>query len=185
MAQKIEGKDERPLKSFWQKNFYAVNTTDSRIAPPDNGVLFDLLNAQPVGRANLHLVAGLSTWLHDYGPHTIYSDFNVNINETEWLLQAAKDGTLWAYDVPDNKGWQIGSGLSGTDAIDIVQFNDTMALIIDANGYWKWAPPKVDDTWPPPWQPFPQIQMTAISGSVTTGTITAGGTGYTNPTVTF
>ena len=140
MAQKIEGKDERPLKSFWLKNFLAVNTTDSRISLPDNGCFYDLMNAQPVGQANIHSVGGVSAPLHDYGPHTIYADFNVNINNTEYLLAAAKDGTLWAYDVAGNTAYQIGSGLSGGDSLDIAQFNDSMALIVDANGYWKWAP---------------------------------------------
>ena len=185
MAQRIEGKDERPLKSFWQKNFLAVNTTDSRISPPDDGCFHDLLNAQPVGRANIHSIAGVNGALQDYGPKTIYSDFNVNINETEWLLQASKDGWLYGYDVPDNKLYALGTGLSGTDALDIAQFNDSMALIVDANGYWKWAPPPVSDTWPPPGTPFPPIQLQPINGSITGGTITAGGTGYTNPTVTF
>lgn len=159
MAQNVASKDERPLKSFWLKNFNAVNTTDSRISLPDVGCFHDLLNAQPIGAANIHSVGGISAMLHDYGAHTIYTDFNVNIQGTEWLIGAAKDGTLWAYDVPDQKCWQIGSGLSGTDALDIAQFNDTMALIVDANGYWKWTPPAVDDTWPPPGQPLPSGSM--------------------------
>lgn len=165
MAQKIEGRDERPLKSFWLKNFLAVNTTDARISLPDNGCFYDLLNAQPVGQANIHSVAGVSQPLYDFGLHTIYSDFNVNINGTEWLLAVSKDGLLFAYDVPDQVCYQIGSGLSGTDAVDITQFNDTMALIIDANGYWKWAPPPVSSSWPPPGQPFPEIQIILISSA--------------------
>lgn len=177
MAQKIEGKDERPLKSFWLKTFLAVNTTDSRISLPDNGCFHDLLNAQPVGQANIHSVAGISAMLHDYGAHTIYADFNVNINGKEYLLAAAKDGTLWAWDVAGKNAYQIGSGLSGTDTLDIVQFNDSMALVVDANGYWKWAP----TTTPPE-------QLTPISGTITpsSATVTAGGTGYTSaPTVTI
>src|SRR5215475_5216934 len=99
MAQKIEAKTERPLQSFWLKNFLAVNTTNARIAEPQPSCFYDLNNAQPIGFSNLHSVPDVSQMLYDFGSHIVYADFNVNINGDELLLIACRDGTLWWYEI--------------------------------------------------------------------------------------
>jgi hypothetical protein len=63
VAQKIEGKDERPLQSFTLKNFLGVNTTNSRVAPPANEAFYNLENAQPIGFGNIHSINDISAEL--------------------------------------------------------------------------------------------------------------------------
>ena len=138
MAQKIEAKTERPLQSFWLKDFLAVNTTNARIAEPQPSVFYDLTNTQPIGFSNLHSVADVSAPIHDFGTHIVYADFNVNIDNTEILIQACRDGTVWATTVPSGYVTQVGSGFSGTDTFDVAQWDYETALIIDSTGYYQW-----------------------------------------------
>lgn len=210
MAQKIESKQERPLQTYFLKNFLAVNTVASRPAEPQDACFYDLTNSQPIGFSNLHSIADAGPMIHDFADDRVFADFNVNINNTEYLLIATRrtievngvptlgPGSLWAYQITPGPGQisaamarqvpgqiaQIGSGLSGTDALDIVQFDNTTALIIDSSGYYKWVPGPFD-----PQNPGAVTQMQAIntptSHPLGGATITNGGTGYTNPTVTF
>lgn len=138
MSQKIEVKDERPLQSFHLKDFLAVQTTASRIAIP-NQAFYDLENAQPIGASNLHAINDISASLQNYGADTIYYDANVNISNTEYLLQASTTGKLWAYNVASNTLTQInGAAVLGGTATRIVQWNNSNALIIDSSGYYQW-----------------------------------------------
>lgn len=164
MAQKIETKEERPLQSFWLKEFLAVDTTDSRIAPPNNSCFYDLTNAQPIGFSNIHSVDDISAVLYDFGESTIYRKFNVNILGIEYLILAGQDGTLYAY-VVDTSGevaganpigpnghpsivngevYQIDGGFMAKDMSAIVcQYDYSTALVLDSSGYWHWSGPLV------------------------------------------
>jgi hypothetical protein len=140
MAQHIETRDERPLQHFWLKNFMAVDTTDSRLAPLDKACFYDLTNAQPVGFSNIHSVLDISPVLHDFGSSVVYADWNININGTEHILIGCRDGTLWDYNIPANTTAQIGSNIAAYDgSLDIVQWDFSTALIIASNGYWYWT----------------------------------------------
>lgn len=144
MAQKIEAKTERPLQTHYVKQFLAVNTVASRVSEPNDGCFYDLTNCQPIGYANLHSIDD-ALRLHDFGSDRVYADFNANLQGQETLLIATTNGKLFAYAVgltladgtPDV--WQIGEGLSGTDALDIVQYDDQHALIIDSTGYYRYS----------------------------------------------
>jgi hypothetical protein len=139
MAQHIETRDERPLQHFWLKNFLAVDTTDSRLAPLDNACFYDLANAQPVGFSNIHSVWDISEVLHDFGSAIPYICWNININGVEHLLIGCRDGTLWDYNLVTNQTNQIGGGLIvADDDIDIAQWDFTTALIITTKGYYYW-----------------------------------------------
>jgi hypothetical protein len=170
MAQRIEAKTERPLQSFWLKDFLAVNTTVARIAEPQPACFYDLTNAQPIGFSNLHSVADVSAMLHDFGSHIVYADFNVNINGDELLLIACRDGTLWWFEPATGQVGQAGSGLSGTDAIDIAQWNNTQALIIDSTGYYEFPTYIIR---PPNPNPQPTGEMGPISTPGTPNTTAA------------
>jgi hypothetical protein len=139
VAQKIEKKDERPLQSFSLKNFLAVNTTNARLALPANESFYNLENAQPIGFGNIHSVNDISLALASYGANQIYYDANVNINNTEYLIQASTNGNLYAYNVAAQSFVQINGTnvLSGTGT-RVIQWNDSNALIIDSTGYYQW-----------------------------------------------
>lgn len=164
MSQKIESKEERPLQSFWLKAFLAVDTTDSRIAPPNNSCFYDLTNAQPLGFSNLHSVRDISEQLYDFGESTIYRTFNVNTLGIEYLILAGQDGTLWAYvvdtsgEVPganpigpngypsivDGEVYRIDDGNMATDMSAVVcQYDYTTALVLDSSNYWHWSGPLI------------------------------------------
>jgi hypothetical protein len=147
MAQKIEDKTERPLQTYWQKQFAAVNTVANRIAPPQEGCFWDLTNAQPIGFANLHSINGADGPIYDFGAHRVYADFNVNIGNQEYLLIATRDGYLFSYKV--GAPWssavtQIASGLATDGSLDIAQYDNTTALIVTNAGttsnpsYYAW-----------------------------------------------
>jgi hypothetical protein len=143
VAQKIEGKDERPLQSYTFKNFLAVNTTNSRLAIPD-GTFYNLENAQPVGFGNIHSVNDISAALHNYAGDQVYYDCNVNLSisgvPTEFLIAATTNGKLFAYNVPAATAAQINGSttLSGVGT-SVAQWNNTNALIIDSTGYYQWS----------------------------------------------
>jgi hypothetical protein len=138
MAQKIESKEERPLQSFHLKDWLAVQTTASRIGIPDKA-FYNLENAQPIGASNIHAINDISSQLQSYGADTIYYDANVNISNTEYLLQASTTGKLWAYNVASNTLTQInGAATLGGSATRIIQWNNSNALIIDSSGYYQW-----------------------------------------------
>lgn len=138
MAQKIEGKEERPLQSYHLKDFLAVNTTNARTATP-NAAFYDLTNIQPIGSANLHSVNGISALLHDFAGDTIYRDQSVNVNGTEYLICAGTNGTLFAYNIQSGATTNIATAgtLSGANT-RIVQWKNTEVLIIDTNNYYGW-----------------------------------------------
>lgn len=140
MAQKIEGKDERPLQSFTLKNFLGVNTTNARVAPPANESFYALENAQPIGFGNIHSVNDISSLLHTFTGQTVYAAFNVNISNTEYLLLATTGGQLWAWNVSAQTATNItgGAGLSGS-AVRATQWSNSVALIIDSSGYYQWS----------------------------------------------
>lgn len=138
MAQKPESKQERPLQSFTFKNFLAVNTTAARTGVPNEN-FYNLENAQPIGFANIHSIADQSAALHNYGADTIYTDGNVNISNTEYLLQASTTQKLFAYNVPGNSVAQINGAInlagSGTT---FAQWSNSTALLVDSTGYYDW-----------------------------------------------
>jgi hypothetical protein len=143
VAQRVETREERPLKSFWLKDFLAVDTTNSRIALPNQACMSDLLNAQPVGFSNIHSIADISAELFDFGAHTIYAKFDVNINGTEYLICAAQDGTLWYYDVDSGVAEQMGAGMATDMSAKVVQYDYSTALVLDSSNYWYWKGPSV------------------------------------------
>ena len=159
MAQHIETKDERPLQHFWLKNFLAVDTTDSRLAPLDNACFYDLTNCQPVGFSNLHSVNDISAVLHDFSPEEPIYSWNINIQGVEHLLIATRATSyhppnpnpitvlhLWDYNVATGVTTAISPPSTGQNffdddgSLDIVQWDYTKALIVANNGYWYWVP---------------------------------------------
>jgi hypothetical protein len=139
VAQKVEAKEERPLQSFSLKNFLAVDTTNQRFATFKPESMYALENAQPVGFGNIHSINDISASLHNYAGDTIYYDENVNINNTEFLIQASTNGKLFAYNVPGGTATQINGAavLSGSGTF-VVQWNNSNALIIDSTGLYQW-----------------------------------------------
>lgn len=138
MAQKIEGKEERPLQSYNFKNFLAVNTTSARLACPD-GTFYNLENAQPIGFSNLHSINDISAALHDYASDIVYTDENVNLANTELLITATTNGKLFSFSVPASTATQInGAAVLQGSATTIAQWNNTNALIVDSTGYYQW-----------------------------------------------
>ena len=127
MAQKIEAKDERPLQTFWLKDFLAVDTTDSRIAPPNPSTFYDLLNAQPVGFSNIHSVDGISpSPLYDFLGHTIYRMWGVNIFNQEYLICAGQDRELFTYQVSTGNIGALGVASDGF-SLQVAQYDFQVA----------------------------------------------------------
>jgi hypothetical protein len=141
VAQKIEGKSERPLQTYWLKQFAAVNTVANRMSLPQDACFYDLTNCQPIGFSNLHSINGAEGPIFDFGAHRVYADFNVNIGNQEYLLIATLDGYLFSYKV--GTAWatavqQIASGLATDGSLDITQYDNTTALILTSSGYYSW-----------------------------------------------
>lgn len=143
MAQKIEAKTERPLQTFFLKNFAAVNTVASRMSAPQDACFWDLTNAQPIGFSNLHSINDASAPIYDFGGSRVYADFNVNLNNIERMVIATTDGKLWLYDVgtPGAIPEVVNANLplSGTDALDIAQYDNNSFLVIDSSGYYYYT----------------------------------------------
>lgn len=139
MAQKVESKQERPLQRFSFKNFLAANTTASRLAINQQS-FYALENAQPIGASNIAWIPDISGAIHNYGADTIYYDENVNLSDTEYLIQASTTGKLFAFNVPGASVTQINGStvLSGSQS-SVAQWNDSDALIIDSTGYYVWT----------------------------------------------
>jgi hypothetical protein len=148
VAQHIESKDERPLKSYWLKNFLPVDTTDSRLALPNDSCTYDLMNCQPVGYSNLHSVNDISSLIYQF-PATsqIYKIWSFHIGNPpgETLLAAGRDGSMWTYNVTSGASRQISNAgtFSGTDATAVTQINQITSLMIDSKGYFEWPDTQV------------------------------------------
>lgn len=151
MAQKIELRNERPLQTYWLKNFLAVNTVAARITLPQDSCFYDLTNAQPIGFSNLHSIADATAPLHDFGSSRVYKDWSMQLSGVEVLVIATTDGKLWVY----YQGYTDATGtywppavtqingthtLSGTDSLDIAQYSSDSIVIIDSTGYYYWTP---------------------------------------------
>lgn len=138
MSQLPQAKEERDLQSYALKNFLAVNTTNSRVACPET-CLYDLTNLQPIGYSNLHSVPDISSVLHDYAGDTIYYDADANVNNVEYLIAAATDGALFAYNIGSSVVTQIATpGTLSGNGTRITQWKNSQILVIDANGYFNW-----------------------------------------------
>src|ERR1700759_2701302 len=138
MAQKVEDKSERPLQSYSFKNFLAVNTTNQRTGIP-NEAFANLVNAQPIGAANIHSIADISAALHNYGADTIYTDIGANIANVEHIVAAASNGKLFDYNVATQAATQINgaSSLAGSGTT-FAQWQNSNVLMIDSSGYYQW-----------------------------------------------
>jgi hypothetical protein len=138
MAQKIESKEERPLQSYNLKNFLAVNTTNARTAVP-NEAFYNLENAQPIGFGNLHSVNDISAALHNYAADTIYTDGDCNLASIEYLIQAATNGKLFAYNIPSVTATQINGAISlAGQGTTFAQWQNSNMLLVDSTGYYQW-----------------------------------------------
>lgn len=139
MAQTLQEKSERDRLSFVFQQWTAVNTTNSRVAIPDQ-TFYACENLQPIGFANLHTVPALSAVLHDYGADPVYWDQAVNISNTDYFIVATTNGKLFAYNVGSATVTQINGAftLSGAGT-RITQWENSAALIIDATGYYAWT----------------------------------------------
>lgn len=138
MAQAIEDKSERPRETFSFKEFLAVNTTNSRIACPDQA-FYDLTNIQPIGSGNLHSIPAISASLANFGASAVYWDQYVNVGGVDYQIVATTDGKLFAYDIDAATVTQINGAntLSGSGT-RITQWQNSQALIIDPTGYFNW-----------------------------------------------
>jgi hypothetical protein len=141
VAQHIETKQERPLKSYWLKNFLPVDTTDSRLALPNDSLTYDLMNCQPVGFSNLHSIDDIGTVIHTFpAASQIYKTWSLNMHDGEYLIAAGRDGSVWAYNFTTGVTREIGPAgtTTGTDTFDVTQFDNSYALMVDTNNYWYW-----------------------------------------------
>lgn len=115
-----------------------MNTQSDRTAISQEE--FSLLeNLMPIGPGNLQTVPDVSPILHDYGADIIYHTESCNLNNTEYLINFATNGLVFAYDVVAQTSAQIGTGLSGSGSRS-AQWKNSILLFIDANGYYFWDP---------------------------------------------
>ena len=130
-------KEGKALNKEFRK-FEGVFTQASRNAIPD-GKFFHLENIQPIGDANLHTIADISSALLNYALHIIYWSVYVNINGTDYLLNFSSDGNIYAFNTGTLSSTLINSGtpLSGSGS-RACQWKNSQALFIDSTGYYHW-----------------------------------------------
>lgn len=129
---------EAALKSKVFQQWKGVFTQNSRVSiPADN--FYNLSNLQPIGAANLHTINGISTQLVDYGIDLIYWSVYVNLLGTNYLINFASDGKVFAYNIDAQTSAQINIGLplSGLGS-RATQWKNSQVLIIDSTGYYHW-----------------------------------------------
>ena len=118
------------------RQFKGVFTQAARNAIPE-GQFWQLENLQPIGAANLHSINDVSGTLKDYGADTIYWSAYVNIGGTDYLINLASNGKVFAFNTGTNSSTLISSALSGSSS-RVVQWKNTIALFVDSTGYYSW-----------------------------------------------
>lgn len=123
-------------KTFRQ--FKGTVTQNARNALPE-GAFYDLENLQVIGDANIHSIYDISASLVNYGLNQIYWSQYVNLNSTDYLINFATNGNVYAYNIATSTSTLINPGtpLSGAGS-RCTQWNDTITLFIDATGYYSW-----------------------------------------------
>jgi hypothetical protein len=134
VADQKDGEEQRRTKIF--RKYRGVVNNSARNALPDDA-WFYLENLQVIGDANVQVVPNISAALVDYTTHSIYWSQYVNVNGTDYLINFATDGTVWAWNISGLTNTQIGSGLSGSSS-RLAQWKNLQVLIIDASGYYNW-----------------------------------------------
>jgi hypothetical protein len=151
------------------KQFEGLNTKANRTAINENQFSW-LENLMPIGYANLKSMKGpRNTGVTFSGD--VVSMFSANINNIDYLLAFKADGSCDFVKVAtDTKGTIKAAGFFSASGINVSQYKNTQALILDpVKGYFTWDGTNVVSV-----------------GSVGAIFITNGGTGYTSaPTVTI
>jgi hypothetical protein len=151
------------------KQFEGLNTKANRTAINENQFSW-LENLMPIGYANLKSMKGPRNTGVTFG-NDVVSMFSVNINNVDYLLAFQADGRCEFVNVAtDTKGTIKSAGFFSASGINVSQYKNTQALILDpVKGYFTWDGTNVVSV-----------------GSVGAIFITNGGTGYTSaPTVTI
>lgn len=152
------------------KNFKGVDTKSGRTTINQDEFSW-LENAMPIGNGNLRAVPGPSQITGAIWTATPASSFIANIGTVTYAVVFGADGSAFAYNFSSNTTASIASpGKFSTSGVQATMWKNQRLLIIDpVKGYWSW-----DGT-----------NLVSI-GSIGLITVTAGGSGYTQPpTVTF
>jgi hypothetical protein len=125
-----------PLQNKTFREFKGVNTKANRTAIPED-TFYDLVNAMPIGPANLHSVPDKSASLVDYAADTIYWSQYLNIGGTNYLISFSTTGKIFSYNIDTTATATIATGFSGSGT-RMAQFKNVVALFIDSTGYYSW-----------------------------------------------
>jgi hypothetical protein len=151
------------------KQFQGVNTKANRTAINENEFAW-LENLMPIGYGNLKSIKAPRNTGVTFADDA-FAIFAVNINNNDYLIAFQADGSCEYVDVvTETKGTIAAPGFFSTSGINVSQWKNTQALILDeVKGYFTW-----DGT-----------SLVSV-GSVGAIFITAGGSGYTSaPTITI
>jgi len=151
-----------PKKNNSLRDFKGVNTQAARTVIGDDQFAW-LENVMPVGFGNMPAVPGpsaaLATWTG-----TAYHIRAVTLNGIDYEMVFTTSGALYAVNLANNAVTTVAAAatLSGAKS-EVAQWQNTAAVIIDANGYFTW-----DGT-----------TFTRQNGTIQSLTIGTIGTGYT------
>jgi hypothetical protein len=138
MAKQAADKLEEPRRT---KNFVkwkGVNTRNARNAIPED-TWYNLENMQPIGDANIHsILNATASALYDFTTHNIYWAQYANVASVDYLICAASDGNVYAYNIVAKTVATIGTGFSGS-LTRFAQWKNTVLLTFDNTvGYGWW-----------------------------------------------
>ena len=132
----LQKEGQRYNKEF--RDFQGVFTQSARNAIPDTN-FYHLENLQPIGAANLHSINDISSALFDYTINQIYWSFYANINGTDYLINFATNGNVYAFNTSSLTSTLINSGTPLSGSVSrCAQWKNGQLLIIDPAGYFHW-----------------------------------------------
>lgn len=136
--QQQPAKGERPLASFFFKEFGGVYTKSDRSAVP-KGKFANLINLMQIGDANLRTVPDASALLYTTPSNdpVIWSQF-VIITTTAYQVLITASGKAFVYNWATGANSQINSAHVFTGSARCAQFMNLYVLFIDTSGYFYW-----------------------------------------------
>jgi len=131
---------DSPKKNHSFVDFGGLNTQASRREIQDNEFSW-LENVMPIGHGNMVSIPSPSASLATMGSGTCYQLATANISNVDYEFMFGNDGSCWQINLTNGSYTRTqvcaAGVLSGTSSA-LAQWQNTVVLIIDPNGYWSW-----------------------------------------------
>ena len=128
---------ENPKKNNSLRDFQGINTQAARQVIGDDQFAW-LENVQPIGFGNMPAVPGPSGVLASWSG-TAYHMRSVTLNNVVYEIVFTLNGAVYAVNLANNVVTTVApAGTLGGDDSEICQWENTIAVIVDSNGYYTW-----------------------------------------------